>query len=559
LAAVEEVYAGECPDLVEVPDRHAVGLMLQQARRCGSPSLARTLIVVRLTTTFGIDALHDGRSAEGDNPVVAALERQQLLLADILLWPGGDGLEQYREFYGLPLEEALVAPDPYPPSTHLAGAGQEGPLRVAFIGPVAQRTGALALAEACLRLPIDDWTLTFAGHDTDTAPAGESAQLTIEWMFAGDTRVKFLDSEIDTADLAADHDVAVVAPRGGAWFDGAVDALRAGLPILATPVGGLTALVEAGGGWLAVGREPADLRAALCRLSENLTEVRSQERREQARTAAQRFVDPEAARVVYGDLIERQGRRRTAGTVPAPAAEPLVTGIIPYYRASAYIRGAVESLLSQTHRNLEVVIVNDGSFHRDDSVLSALDDDPRVRVVTQLNRGDGGARNLGLQLARGEFVALLDADNEMEEEFVERALGVFRAEPDLAYVSCWLRFVDRDGMPHNDPAGYAALGNGVVPGNELNWDGDTLALLPRAIFSEFGYRFEQIAGMYSDWELYRRLHRDGRFGTVIPEYLASYRFVPDSVSRGSDEDAVRRSVAAARDRLRASATRWEGR
>jgi glycosyltransferase involved in cell wall biosynthesis len=559
LATIADVYGEEGPDLLEVLDRQALGLMPLQARRCGAPLFERTLVAVRLTSTIGIDSLHDGRSGDGDNVVIAALERQQLRLADVVLWPGGDGVRQYRDFYGLPIDATAVVPDPHPVATAILGPGEPGPLRMLFLGPLARRAGAIEVAEACLSLPVDEWTLTFAGSDTDTAPAGQSTQLTIESMFGGDSRVRFVEPETAPAELYATHDLAIAAPRGGAWLAAAVEAMRGGLPLLATPVGGLPQLIEAGGGWSAEGVGVPELGAALAGLVEDRPAIRTLEKKEAARAATRSFVDPRAARAAYAALLERHAGPETAIAVPRSRRVPLVTGVIPYYKAAGYIKGAVDSLLSQTHRNLEVVVVNDGSFDDADGVLAEFDDNPRVQVVTQLNRGDGGARNLGLRLARGDFVTLLDSDNEMEPEFVSRALAVFDREPDLAYVSCWLRFVSSDGSPHYDPAGYAALGSGVVPGNELNWDGDTLAVLPRAIFHEHGYRFESTAGMYSDWELYRRLHAADRFGTVIPEYLARYRFVPDSVSRGSDESAVRRSVAAARDRLRASSTVWEAR
>ncbi|MFT3864552.1 MAG: glycosyltransferase [Solirubrobacterales bacterium] len=558
LAKMREYYGDGGPDLVEAPDRRGLAVMALQARRCGAPRFAHTTFAVRLTSTLGIDNIHDGRSREHENHAVEALEREQLRLADLVVWPGGAGLDQYRDFYGLELAAAKVVPDPYPTDVPepSAGAG-EGPLRLLFSGPISTHSGALDLAEACLRLPLDDWTLTFSGPDTNTAPAGQSARLTIEALFYGDPRVRFVETaDHDPSRLRAEHDVAVVAPHGGAWFDEAVVAARAGLPILATPVGGLSSLVEAGAGMLTEGVGPEPLRAAIARLVADPGAVRARARRERVQQAVLSFVDPAAARRAYAVMARPAGA--PPRVAPAPTDEPLVTGVVPYYGASEYIRGAVASLLAQTYRNLEVLVVNDGSFGADDAVLDEFDD-PRVRVVNQLNRGDGGARNTGIHLARGEYVALLDADNEMEPEFVRRAVRILGREPGLAYVSCWLRFMTPDGEPLYDPAGYAALGNGVVPGNDHNWDGDTLAVLPRVLFTELGYRFEPTAGLYSDWELYRRLRRDGWFGTVIPSYMARYRFTPESVSRGNREVAIRRSVAAARDRLRASATQWEAR
>ena len=85
---------------------------------------------------------------------------------------------------------------------------------------------------------------------------------------------------------------------------------------------------------------------------------------------------------------------------------------------------------AQTHGRVEAVIVNDGSFEEADEVLVRLAERPGVRVVTQLNGGEATARNLAVQLAEGEYLMMLDADNVLEPEFVARALEVFRREPD---------------------------------------------------------------------------------------------------------------------------------
>jgi glycosyltransferase involved in cell wall biosynthesis len=98
------------------------------------------------------------------------------------------------------------------------------------------------------------------------------------------------------------------------------------------------------------------------------------------------------------------------------------------------IEAAVDSLLAQTHPAVEALIVNDGSFEEADEVLGRLAARPRVRVVTQLNGGEAAARNLGTFVAEGEYLVMLDADNELEPEFVERALAVLLASPRLRFL-----------------------------------------------------------------------------------------------------------------------------
>ncbi len=102
---------------------------------------------------------------------------------------------------------------------------------------------------------------------------------------------------------------------------------------------------------------------------------------------------------------------------------PLVTLIVPAYNAGTYLRECVDSILAQTHRNLEVIIVDDGST---DTTAACADSyakaDDRVRVLHKPNGGLSSARNAGLDMARGGFIGFVDADDALHPRFVEIAL-----------------------------------------------------------------------------------------------------------------------------------------
>ena len=101
---------------------------------------------------------------------------------------------------------------------------------------------------------------------------------------------------------------------------------------------------------------------------------------------------------------------------------PKVSVIIPVYNSSEYIRHCLDSLLSQTLEDIEILCVDDGST--DDS-LSILEEysrkDERVRVLTQENAGAGAARNHGLREARGKYLSFLDSDDYFEPDMLEKA------------------------------------------------------------------------------------------------------------------------------------------
>jgi glycosyltransferase involved in cell wall biosynthesis len=558
--AIESVYGSSGPDLLEACDYRAPGFVALQARAAGHPLLRDTEIRTLLVGSAELIGLHDEISPDREMKVLADLERAQLRLADGITYCGGDTLELYSRYYGDGLPPAVRIREPFerdeePPTP--PARDPEQPLRILYVGRLQRCKGTLDLVEACLEIAPEDWALTLIGADTLTAPMGQSVAATIELMCGEDPRVR-LEGAVPNAELQSrwtEFDLLVLPSRFEVWANVAMEAMRAGLPVLATPVGGSAEIVEHGvSGWHSDGVGPAALGRVLTKLVEDRGEL---ERVRASGAVYERFLrlaDPEEILASYDALAPRPS---SPPAVTPPPAEQLVTGIVPYYRASEYVAEAVGSLLAQTHRNLEVLIVNDGSFVEEDAVLAKLEADPRVRVVTQLNGGESSARNLGALLANGEYLVMLDADNLLEPTFVERALVAFRREPRLAYVTCWLRMIGPDGADMPAGRGYAPLGNGVLRGEVENWDGDTVALLPRELFAEQGFRY---AGtMQSDWELYRELRAAGRFGVVVPERLARYRVLPESLSRAYGERLQQHGWDEARARGLLRRTRWVGR
>lgn len=109
----------------------------------------------------------------------------------------------------------------------------------------------------------------------------------------------------------------------------------------------------------------------------------------------------------------------------------LVSVVIPYFNRADWLKLAVESVLSQTYENLEVIVVDDGSDDRP-AFLEAVRDG-RVRYVRQAHRGASAARNQGLRLARGTYIAFLDADDVYLPEKLEVQVARMEAEPEIAW------------------------------------------------------------------------------------------------------------------------------
>lgn len=110
----------------------------------------------------------------------------------------------------------------------------------------------------------------------------------------------------------------------------------------------------------------------------------------------------------------------------------LVSAIIPAYNAAAFLAEAVGSVRAQTHRAIEIIVVNDGSTDNTREVVQGLGDG--IVYVEQPNSGPAAARNTGIRRARGEFIAFLDADDLWQPTKVEKQLAAFAAHPGAALV-----------------------------------------------------------------------------------------------------------------------------
>ena len=321
LRAIADVYGDQPPDYLEVPDYRGHGLVPLQARDGGHRSLRGCTIAVRLVGAAEAICLHDGNWKAPANRILFDYEREVLRLADVVLWPGGDVLAVYRRFLGFELPRAerlrlpLAHPD-HPPEA--APRATAGPLRILYAGRFQRVKGVLPLVEACTRLSSGDWRLTMIGGDTNTAPLGRSMRATIETMCAPDPRLTLREplSREQLQGAFADHDLLVVPSRFEVWPNVALEAMRAGLPVLASPVGGLTEIVEHGvSGWHLAGIDRASIGRGIGELLDDRDEI---ERVRASGEVYRRFETLSAEEPVlagYRELIERHRR-------PGPAATP---------------------------------------------------------------------------------------------------------------------------------------------------------------------------------------------------------------------------------------------
>lgn len=121
-------------------------------------------------------------------------------------------------------------------------------------------------------------------------------------------------------------------------------------------------------------------------------------------------------------------------SIQGQTAEPAVSVVIPAYCASADIVDALDSVFQQTRHDIEVILVNDGSPDTGELEIAIAPYRHRIRYITQENRGAGVARNTAIALARGRYVAFLDADDLWMPEFLARQVAFLDAHAEVGLV-----------------------------------------------------------------------------------------------------------------------------
>ncbi len=134
--------------------------------------------------------------------------------------------------------------------------------------------------------------------------------------------------------------------------------------------------------------------------------------------------------------------------------EPLISVIVPVYQVEAYLSRCIDSILSQTYQNLEVLLVDDGSLDGCPAICDAYaEKDKRVRVIHQENTGLSGARNAGIEAAEGAYLAFVDSDDYISKDFV-RVLYELLEETGCAISQCRFSYVQGEALKSSRERGY---------------------------------------------------------------------------------------------------------
>jgi glycosyltransferase involved in cell wall biosynthesis len=220
---------------------------------------------------------------------------------------------------------------------------------------------------------------------------------------------------------------------------------------------------------------------------------------------------------------------------------PLVSVVMAAKNYAQYLPLAIQSVVAQTYSHWELLIIDDGSTDETPHVVQPVLNQPRVRYIRSDRLGQSRAKNLGIGLSRGEYIAFLDADDIWEPTKLSKQLAVFREQPEVGLVFTRRLLIDESGKPLGGSSPPTPPHGQVL--SELfvqNFVCFSSVVVRREVFAHVG-RFDPQLDLAIDYDLWLRVAGHYRFACV-DEALVRYRTGHGNLSR-NQRDRVETALA----------------
>ncbi len=210
---------------------------------------------------------------------------------------------------------------------------------------------------------------------------------------------------------------------------------------------------------------------------------------------------------------------------------PAISVILPAYNAATYIRQSIQSVLDQHFTDFELLVINDGSTDQTETEVLAFDDNRIRYYANEGNKGLIFSLNRGIELARGHYIARLDADDICLPHRLEKQKQYLDTHPGIDLVSCLIAWIDAAGEPLGHPPMDTAFITQQAIRKRLPYENcitHPSVMVRGTILKTYQYR--QYQKNIEDYDLWLRLQNGGHQMAKLPEILLLYRVHQESIT-----------------------------
>lgn len=230
---------------------------------------------------------------------------------------------------------------------------------------------------------------------------------------------------------------------------------------------------------------------------------------------------------------------------------PLVSIIVPAYNAEKYLKRALESIFLQTYKNIEIIVVDDGSADRTGEIARFFAE-KGARYIRQENKGVAAARNTGIRTANGEYIAFLDADDMYAPEKIAKEVKFLKDHPEFDLVYCNTKHFFEE-----KPDVFYKLKRPFYSGEVFekllrgSFGQSNTVLIPKRIFEKVGF-FDESSRHSEEWDMFLRIARAGYRVGFLGEDLVIMQMSNTSLSRFENQWEMKLHILQVFERLFAS-------
>ena len=218
----------------------------------------------------------------------------------------------------------------------------------------------------------------------------------------------------------------------------------------------------------------------------------------------------------------------------------LISVITPTYNRAGFLKRAISRVLNQTYGNFEMIIVDDCSTDNTEQVVSSIDDERIKYIKLESNKGPAGARNVAIRSAKGQYITLLDSDDEYLPQKLERQINKFQDLPqDIGVVYCGYFIVYEPDTIHGKVS-PRFKGNIFDTLLKHNCMGSPTPLIRKECFDTCGL-FDDSLPSYDDWDMWIRISDKYKF-EFVDEALAKVYTHGDQTSTNIDTTIKMREI-----------------
>ena len=546
----------EKPSFIEVQEHNAVGYFLQKWKQLGEPLLQDIpIVVVCHTPTYENLVINEQPSYQFPFYWLGRSEKYSLLAADLIVSPSNFLAKKIETEIGRTVAVSHL-PNFAIETAQGLSSSETKTYDLLYVGRYELRKGVLELISALKKLWGEGHRikLCMVGGDTFWAARNKSIKEIIQQSCADyiETGLLTLKDALPREEipiLMGDARAIVLPSRFENYPLVCMEAMTCGLPVICSRTGGHAEMVQEdeAAGYIFDHGDKDSLKNAISKFMA-LDPIKQ---REMGRTAKDRISEISCPKKYVDERLGHVENLHKSDTsksyaflnqllpnepkVPAYEVEQFPKGekgllsvVIPYYNLGEFLEETISSLVAADYEQLEVVIVNDGSTDlRSIEVLECVrnrDYAFKLVVVDIENAGLANARNVGAELANGEFLSFLDADDTVRPTYYSRCVEQLRRNKNASFVYSWVQFFGgaNDIWTNFDTEFPFMLGANMLSSYQV---------MRRDDYLKFGINDIEMSLSMEDYEAWLRMVGHGCLGISIPEVLVDYRVREDSMSR----------------------------